>query len=73
MIDRKGFPRDKTCGDGIPAGAIEILYELGMKELIEAADFYPVDKLLLSSPSQHEVIANLHRGPTGADSCIVPR
>lgn len=73
MIDRKQFPRDKTCGDGIPVGAIELLYELGMKERIEAADFYPVDRLLLSSPSQHEIIANLHRGATGADSCIVPR
>ncbi|MFN2189410.1 MAG: FAD-dependent oxidoreductase, partial [Candidatus Promineifilaceae bacterium] len=23
LIDREAFPRDKTCGDGIPASAIE--------------------------------------------------
>lgn len=73
MIDRKGFPRDKTCGDAIPGGAIEILYTLGMKERIEAADFYPAYKMLLSSPNQHEIIADLIKGPQGGDSCIVPR
>jgi menaquinone-9 beta-reductase len=73
MIDRKAFPRDKTCGDAIPGGAIEILYELGMKERIEAANFYPAYQMLLSSPNQHEIIADLHKGPQGGDSCIVPR
>jgi geranylgeranyl reductase family protein len=73
MIDRKPFPRDKTCGDAIPGGAIEILYQLGMKERIEAAGFYPAYQMLLSSPNQHEIVANLHKGPQGGDSCIVPR
>jgi geranylgeranyl reductase family protein len=73
MIDRKSFPRDKTCGDAIPGGVIEILYQLGMKERILAADFYPAYQMLLSSPNQHEIIANLHKGPLGGDSCIVPR
>lgn len=73
MIDSKAFPRDKTCGDGIPGGAVEILYELGMKERIQAADFYPATKMLLSSPNQHEIIANLHRGPLGGEAFVVPR
>jgi flavin-dependent dehydrogenase len=29
--------------------------------------------MLLSSPNQHEIVANLHKGPQGGDSCIVPR
>lgn len=73
MIDRKAFPRDKTCGDAIPGGAIEILYEFGMKERISDANFYPAYQMLLSSPNQHEIIADLHKGPQGGDSCIVPR
>lgn len=73
LIDRKAFPRDKTCGDAIPGGAIEILYQLGMKERILAADFYPAYRMLLSSPNQYEIVADLHKGPQGGDSCIVPR
>jgi geranylgeranyl reductase family protein len=73
MLDTKAFPRDKTCGDAIPGGAIEILYELGMKDRIKAANFYPAHKMLLSSPNQHEIIAELHKGPLGGDSHIVPR
>jgi geranylgeranyl reductase family protein len=73
LLDRKSFPRDKTCGDAIPGGAIEILYELGMKERIQDANFYPAYQMLLSSPNQHEIIAELHKGPNGGDSCIVPR
>ncbi len=29
LLDRFEFPRDKTCGDGIPAGAIEIMRSPG--------------------------------------------
>ena len=73
LLDRQAFPRDKTCGDGIPAGAIEVLYSLGMKEKIREANFYPVTKLLLSSPRGYVLRANLNKGVTGADSHVVPR
>jgi geranylgeranyl reductase family protein len=73
LLDRQDFPRDKACGDGIPAGAIEILYSLGMKEKIKEANFYPVTRLLLSSPREYVLEANLNKGVTGADSYVVPR
>lgn len=73
LIDRQEFPRDKACGDGIPAGAIEILFSLGMEERIREADFYPVNRLLLSSPRGYVLEADLKKGKTGADSYIVPR
>ena len=74
LLDRMAFPRDKACGDGIPAGAIELLYSLGMEERIRAANFYSVDRLLLSSPHGHVLEANLNPGEKyGADSYVVPR
>jgi geranylgeranyl reductase family protein len=74
LLDRKAFPRDKACGDGIPAGAIEMLYSLGMEERIREANFYAVDKLLLSSPNEHVLEANLKPGDKyGAESYVVPR
>ncbi|MGH2537857.1 MAG: NAD(P)/FAD-dependent oxidoreductase [Candidatus Promineifilaceae bacterium] len=73
LLDRQPFPRDKACGDGVPASAIELLYDLGMQEKILAAGFYPCYSLLLSSPRGHVLEADLKPGPQGAHSYIVPR
>ena len=37
LLDRSEFPRDKACGDGIPAGAFQRLYRRGMGEKFEKA------------------------------------
>ncbi len=54
LLDRHDFPRDKACGDGIPAGAIEIMVRLGMKDKIDKAvergEFYRVDSVRILSP-----------------------
>lgn len=54
LLDRQAFPRDKTCGDAVPAGAIRIMHNLGMQPKVAAAvarqEFYPVHKLLIVSP-----------------------
>jgi geranylgeranyl reductase family protein len=74
LLDREAFPRDKACGDGIPSGAIETLYSLGMEERIREENFYAVDKLLLSSPRGLVMEANLRPGENyGAHSYVVPR
>jgi flavin-dependent dehydrogenase len=44
-----------------------------MKEKIQEANFYPVTKLLLSSPREYVLEATLNKGVTGADSYVVPR
>lgn len=77
LFDRKEFPRDKACGDAVPAGAIEILWRLGMQEKIrkaeERGEFYPLTQMLLVSPKGYELEATLHRGKGGADSYVTPR
>jgi len=74
LLDRQTFPRDKVCGDSIPAEAIELLYTLGMEERLREADFYSVDRFLLCSPRGHVVEADLNYGRrSGASSYVVPR
>jgi geranylgeranyl reductase family protein len=74
LLDRQEFPRDKACGDGIPAGAVEVLYSLGLEERFRAANFYPVNSLLLSSPREYVLEAELTPGKRfGALSYVVPR
>lgn len=77
LLDRELFPRDKVCGDAVPSGAIELLYRLGMKDKILAAqqreEFYPLQKMRLVSTRGYEVEATFQKGVTGADSFVAPR
>lgn len=73
LLDRQPFPRDKTCGDAVPAGAIELLYALGMRQKIDNAGFYPVRKLLISALNGSVLEADFHESASGAESYVVPR
>jgi len=50
LVDRSDFPRNKSCGDGIPPGTVEILNDLGMADHIRGAGFYPINSIRLVSP-----------------------
>jgi len=59
LLDRAGFPRDKTCGDGIAADAFEVLAGLGVTGV---ADGYPAnDGLRLVGPLGAAVSRPLRR------------
>lgn len=77
LIDRDQFPRDKTCGDAVPAGAVELLWRLGMREKLEKAvqrgELYPLEGMLLVSPRGHELHAKFQHGQRGSDSYVAPR
>ena len=77
LLDRHQFPRDKTCGDAVPAGAIDTLSHLGMGEKIQQAvergELYPLESMLLVSPKGHELVAPFHKGAGGGDSYVAPR
>jgi geranylgeranyl reductase family protein len=75
LLDRQDFPRDKICGDAVPAEAIQLLYDYGAGEKIEAAvergEFYPVKKMFLASPRGYMIHAEFEE--TKVDSMITPR
>jgi geranylgeranyl reductase family protein len=77
LLDRDNFPRDKTCGDAIPAGAIEIMTRLGMgdkiQKAVERGEFYPLDKLRIYSPKGKMLQARLKDGKEGGKSYVAPR
>ncbi|MGA8994480.1 MAG: geranylgeranyl reductase family protein [Nocardioidaceae bacterium] len=45
LLDRAGFPRDKSCGDGIAPLAVDVLAEVGAEDVV--AGWAPVDRLEL--------------------------
>ncbi|MCL4867355.1 MAG: geranylgeranyl reductase family protein [Anaerolineae bacterium] len=73
LIDKDQFPRDKTCGDAIPAGAIDILSTLGLKEKIAQAGFYPARQMMMVSPHGYQFVAPFPPSEGGSESYIVPR
>jgi menaquinone-9 beta-reductase len=73
LLDRQAFPRDKACGDAVPARAVEMLCEFGMREKVQAAGFYSINKLRIVSPNGHLFDAAIPPGPTGAETYIAPR
>ncbi|MCA9993397.1 MAG: NAD(P)/FAD-dependent oxidoreductase [Ardenticatenaceae bacterium] len=73
LLDRQRFPRDKVCGDGIPAGVFEMMYEYGMREKVAQAGFYPVTQMRIVSPQGYNFDGDLSPGKTGALSHVVPR
>ncbi|MGH9209603.1 MAG: NAD(P)/FAD-dependent oxidoreductase [Acidimicrobiales bacterium] len=60
LVDKAEFPRDKTCGDGLTAGALRLLEELGL-DPAEVASWQRVDDVVVRSPSGREVTFPLPR------------
>src|SRR5207248_1807728 len=61
VVDRARFPRDKCCGDGLTAGALRQLEDLGLRpELVPS--WQRVDDVWVRSPSGRTVRFPLPRG-----------
>lgn len=61
LVDKATFPRDKICGDGLTAGALHLLEDLGLRP--EAvASWQPVHDVVVSSPSHRAITFPLPRG-----------
>lgn len=77
LLDRHQFPRDKACGDAVPAGAIDTLTHLGMGDKIhkavERGELYPLESMRLVSPQGYEMESLFHKGTAGNDSYVAPR
>ena len=61
LVDKATFPRDKICGDGLTAGALRLLERLGL-DPATVPSWQPVDDVVVSSPSHHEVTFPLPHG-----------
>jgi menaquinone-9 beta-reductase len=61
VVDKAVFPRDKICGDGLTAGALRLLEELGL-EPAAVASWMTSDTCWIRSPSGTETAFPLPRG-----------
>jgi geranylgeranyl reductase family protein len=59
LLDRADFPRDKTCGDGIAAEAVDVLAGLGVQDV--TAGYPAIERLRLVAPGGAVVARSLPR------------
>lgn len=48
LVDRAVFPRDKTCGDGVGPGAVEVVHRLGLDAVFSGCT--PVEAVTIFGP-----------------------
>jgi geranylgeranyl reductase family protein len=61
LVDKARFPRDKTCGDGLTAGALRQLEDLGLRPAA-VPSWQVVDDVVVRSPSGREAVFPMPRG-----------
>jgi len=65
LLDRDDFPRDKCCGDGIAAQAVDVLGQLGAGDVVDG--WRPVEQLHLATDRREA------RGRMARPAWVVPR
>jgi geranylgeranyl reductase family protein len=58
LLDRKVFPRDKTCGDAVPTLALDVFKEIGL-ESVQTAGFFKADRVLHRNAENQESVFDL--------------
>ncbi|MGH9025993.1 MAG: geranylgeranyl reductase family protein [Acidimicrobiia bacterium] len=70
LVDKAGFPRDKTCGDGLTAGALRGFETLGL-DVRAVPTYEPIRETVIVSPSGRRVTLPLP--PDAEYAGVVPR
>jgi geranylgeranyl reductase family protein len=55
LLDREGFPRDKTCGSGLSPNALQVLGELGLVDEVKRLA-YPINAVRVVTPGDREMV-----------------
>lgn len=73
LLDKAGFPRAKTCGDGLSPRALQVLKNIGALEVVNAAGFR-IASLRLFSPNGQSFSAPIlpHKNLPG-HALVLPR
>ncbi len=56
LVDRKSFPRDKTCGACVNRRAISALAQLGLEGILERSNAVPLDRFRVQSCGRQVVV-----------------
>jgi menaquinone-9 beta-reductase len=71
LIDRARFPRDKTCGDAITGGAVNVMREIGLGHLL--ASHPRIQRIVMTSPSGVQAIIDGIDPDPIPEAYVIPR
>ncbi len=72
LIDKRSFPRDKACGDGLTSSAVAFLHQLGLEQVLAGAQ--PIDAVrLFLDWREHETITMHGSVDQPYQPCCIPR
>ncbi|MDP1825210.1 MAG: NAD(P)/FAD-dependent oxidoreductase [Archangium sp.] len=54
LLDREGFPRDKTCGSGLSPNALKLIQQLGIGAKVKELG-YPINAVRIVTPGGREL------------------
>jgi geranylgeranyl reductase family protein len=60
LVDKRRFPRDKVCGDGVARKSVGYLRDLGVLDEVHAASHERIDAAILGAPSGALARFDLH-------------
>lgn len=65
LVDRRTFPREKPCGEGILPPGVEVLERLGVAERLRAAGARSFGGIRYHAPSGRTAVGRFPRGASG--------
>jgi geranylgeranyl reductase family protein len=73
LIDKRLFPRDKACGDGLTSSAVAFLHELGLEQVLAGAQ--PIDAVRVFVDWREHELTTMNAGSPGRPrhACCMPR
>jgi menaquinone-9 beta-reductase len=73
LIDKRSFPRDKACGDGLTSSAVAFLHELGLEQVLAGAQ--PIDAARVFVDWRERESTTMNAGSPGRlrHACCIPR
>jgi geranylgeranyl reductase family protein len=73
LIDKRSFPREKACGDGLTSSAVAFLRELGLEQVLAGAQ--PIDAVRVFVDWRERESITMRAGSAGRprQGCCIPR
>jgi menaquinone-9 beta-reductase len=73
LIDKRSFPRDKACGDGLTSSAVAFLHELGLEQALAGAQQIDGVRVFVDWRERESTTMNASSADRSRQACCIPR
>ena len=73
LIDKRSFPREKACGDGLTTSAAVFLHEVGLERALAGAQPIDAVRVFVDWRERESVATSTGPGGGSCQACCIPR